>query len=35
MKIPPMGTELFRADGQTWRSWQSLFAILRTRLKNK
>ena len=22
-----------RTDGQTWRSWQSLFAILRTRLK--
>ena len=23
-----------RTEGQTWRSWQSLFAILRTRLKN-
>ena len=35
--ICPVTAELFHADGrtdrQTWRSWQSLSAILRTRLK--
>jgi hypothetical protein len=39
MKIRPVGIELFHADGRTdgrantWRSYQLLFAILRTRLK--
>jgi hypothetical protein len=39
MKIHPVGAELFYADGQTHRQTynevysQSLFAILRTRLK--
>ena len=33
MKIRPMGAQLFHADGRTWRSQQSLFAILRTCLK--
>jgi hypothetical protein len=27
IKIRSVGPELFRADGQTWRSWQTLFAI--------
>ena len=39
MKIRPVGAELFhedrRTDGQGWRSQQSFFAILRTRLKTK
>jgi hypothetical protein len=38
MKIRPVGAELLhvdrRTDGQTWRSEQSLYAILRTRLNN-
>jgi len=33
MKIRLLGPELFHADGQTWRNWYSLFAILRTFLK--
>ena len=33
IKICPMGAEVFPASGQTWRSQQSLFAILRTRLQ--
>jgi hypothetical protein len=41
MKIRPVGSELFHVDRlkdketdrQTWRSQQSLFAILQTRLK--
>jgi len=31
MKIRPVGAELFHADktdGQTWRRWESYFAIL-------
>ena len=36
-KIRPVAAESFHADGRTdrqmWRSWQSLFAILWTRLK--
>jgi len=36
IKIRPVGAELFhadwRTDRQTWRSQQSLFAILRKRL---
>jgi len=39
MTIRPVGAELFHADGQTdeqtWCSQQSLFAILRTRLKTE
>jgi hypothetical protein len=38
MKIRPRGAELFhsdgRSDGQTWRSYLLLYAILRTRLMN-
>ena len=33
MKIRPIGAELFHADGQTRRSYYSLFEILRTPLK--
>jgi len=36
MKMGPVGAEFCadrRTDGQTWRSLQSLFAILRTRVK--
>jgi hypothetical protein len=33
IKIRPVRVELFHADGQTWRSWQSLLTILRTRLR--
>jgi len=43
MKIRPMGGELFHmdewtdreTDRQTWRSEQLLYAICRTRLKNR
>jgi hypothetical protein len=39
MKIRLVEAELFhsdgRTDGRTWRSWQSLFAFLRTRPKTK
>jgi hypothetical protein len=31
-KIRAVGAELFRTDVQTWRSWWSLFAVLRPRL---
>jgi len=38
MKVRPVGAELFYADGRTdgriWRSQYSLFAILRTHLKD-
>jgi len=30
---PSFGAEFFHTDGRTWRSYNSLFAILRTRLK--
>ena len=33
IKIRLVGAELLHADGRTWRSSKSLFAILRTRLK--
>jgi len=33
MKIRPVGAELFREDGQTWRSHQSLFVIFRKPLE--
>ena len=47
MKIRPVGAEMFHAGertdrhidgrigGQTWWNWESLFAILRQRLKNE
>ena len=35
MKIRSVGAELCYADGQTWRNWLSLFAILEMRLKAK
>ena len=38
MKIRPVGAELFHVGGKdrhTWRSQQSLFAVLRTRLKTE
>jgi hypothetical protein len=35
IKIRSVGAELFHADAQIWRSEQSLFAILRMRLKSR
>jgi hypothetical protein len=32
MKIQSVGAELLHADRRTWRSWQFLFAVLRTHL---
>ena len=34
VKIRRVATELFRADGQTWRRQQSLSAVLRTRVNS-